>query len=306
MLTASQARLRQLGSLLLPCADEAGFPVARLVVDQIFSALVHQRLTGHRPSVVREDHGFRRRSSPPDPTSDRLATAIAERLGTGRSSSMPSRRSSPATRSIGRCSTPEPLRQGEGDDYLSPDDRAYQAFITALLVADQFQGHATVPSSRGACRGNGTGTRPSGLGQKPVGASPIPGPGGSHAVVQLRREDQAGRCGTWSGSRPGSDSRAATGLRMIPASGRSFCGTAAFTATASTAPLGKAWPPRMGPGSSLPARSPGGGTRIARHRPPGRINLARYLEGNPGDAPATTMLGGLLRYLGRRTTRFSR
>ena len=82
-----KAELRALGSLLLPCADEARVPGgAALAVDrEIFSRTVHDRVTGHpNITVVREEV-----AELPSPavvatgplTSERLARAIAARLG---------------------------------------------------------------------------------------------------------------------------------------------------------------------------------------------------------------------------------
>ena len=82
-----KAELRALGSLLLPCADEARVPGgAALAVDrEIFSRAVHQRVTGHpNITVVRGE-----RVDLPSPgvvatgplTSQRLAEAMAGRLG---------------------------------------------------------------------------------------------------------------------------------------------------------------------------------------------------------------------------------
>jgi methylenetetrahydrofolate--tRNA-(uracil-5-)-methyltransferase len=84
-----KAELRDLGSVLLPLADEARVPGgAALAVDrEVFSTLVHQKITSHpRITVSREEA-----RALPAPgivatgplTSDALAEAIAARLGVG-------------------------------------------------------------------------------------------------------------------------------------------------------------------------------------------------------------------------------
>ncbi|MBA3317553.1 MAG: FAD-dependent oxidoreductase, partial [Gemmatimonadales bacterium] len=82
-----KAELRALGSLLLPCADEARVPggTALAVDREIFSRAVHRRVAGHPGiTVIREEV-----AELPSPavvatgplTSERLAGAIASRLG---------------------------------------------------------------------------------------------------------------------------------------------------------------------------------------------------------------------------------
>src|SRR5829696_1331070 len=82
-----KAEMRLLGSVVLAAADEARVPGgSALTVDRdVFSALVHQRVTSHpRVTVMREEV-----SALPSPgivatgplTSDALAAAIRERLG---------------------------------------------------------------------------------------------------------------------------------------------------------------------------------------------------------------------------------
>src|SRR5512141_2225964 len=84
-----KAELRLLGSILLECADRAAVPggTALAVDREVFSRLVHERVTAHpRITVVREEA-----TELPTPaviatgplTSDRLAAAIAARLGAG-------------------------------------------------------------------------------------------------------------------------------------------------------------------------------------------------------------------------------
>src|SRR3990167_3281461 len=75
----------------------------------------------------------------------------------------------------------------------------YQAFIAALLVGDQFQGHAfdEVPYFEGCLPVEEMATRgPETLRFGPMKAVGLPDPRAGrvpHAVVQLRREDRAGQ-----------------------------------------------------------------------------------------------------------------
>jgi methylenetetrahydrofolate--tRNA-(uracil-5-)-methyltransferase len=204
-----KAEIRLLGSLLMEVADEARIPGgAALTVDRgVFAREVTRRVETHpRITVVREEV-----AELPSPgivatgplTSDRLAAAIAERLGVA---------SLAFYDAIAPIVDGESLDQsvlyrlsrygkGEGDDFLNaPLSRdAYEAFITDLLSADQHAGHAfdAVPYFEGclpieemARRGRETmrfgPLKPVGLPDPRTGQEP-------HAVVQLRREDRAGQ-----------------------------------------------------------------------------------------------------------------
>lgn len=313
--------LRQLGSLLLPCADEARVPGgSALVVDrEIFSALVHQRLTGHPAiEVVREEI-----TGIPAPaviatgplTSDRLAAAIAERLGTGSLAFFDAIAPIIADDSLDRSVLYALSRygKGEGDDYLNAPMTAeqYQAFVAALLVGDQFHGHAfdEVPYFEGCLPVEEMATRgPETLRfgpMKPVGL-PDPRTGREpHAVVQLRREDRAGQMWNLVGFQ--------TRLR-IPEQQRVFrmipgLGDAEFLRYGSIhrncylnspAALAEGLATRDGAGVFFAGQITGveGYTESLGTGLLAGINLARYLEGRPlATPPATTMLGGLLRYL---------
>ncbi|MEK7381281.1 MAG: methylenetetrahydrofolate--tRNA-(uracil(54)-C(5))-methyltransferase (FADH(2)-oxidizing) TrmFO [Gemmatimonadota bacterium] len=313
--------LRQLGGLLLPCADEARVPGgSALVVDrEIFSALVHQRLTGHPAiEVVREEI-----TEIPAPaviatgplTSDRLATAIAERLGTGSLAFFDAIAPIIADDSLDRSVLYALSRygKGEGDDYLNAPMTAeqYQAFITALLVADQFQGHAfdEVPYFEGCLPVEEMATRgPETLRfgpMKPVGL-PDPRTGREpHAVVQLRREDRAGQMwnlvGFQTRLRIPEQQRV---FRMIPGLGEAeFLRYGSIHRNCylnSPAALGEGLATRDGAGVFFAGQITGveGYTESLGTGLLAGINLARYLEGKPlATPPVTTMLGGLLRYL---------
>ena len=204
-----KAEIRLLGSLLMEVADEARIPGgAALTVDrEVFAREVTRRVEMHpRINVVREEV-----IELPSPgivatgplTSDRLAAAIAQRLGAA---------SLAFYDAIAPIVDGESLDQsvlyrlsrygkGEGDDFLNaPLSRdAYEAFVDDLLAADQHAGHAfdTAPYFEGclpveemARRGRETlrfgPLKPVGLPDPRTGQEP-------HAVVQLRREDLAGQ-----------------------------------------------------------------------------------------------------------------
>jgi len=204
-----KAEIRLLGSLLMEVADEARIPGgAALTVDrEVFAREVTRRVETHpRMTVVREEV-----TELPSPgivatgplTSDRLASAIADRLGVA---------SLAFYDAIAPIVDGESLDQtvlyrlsrygkGEGDDFLNaPLNRdAYEAFITDLLAADQHAGHTfdAVPYFEGclpieemARRGRETlrfgPLKPVGLPDPRTGQEP-------YAVVQLRREDRAGQ-----------------------------------------------------------------------------------------------------------------
>ncbi|HET9515933.1 MAG TPA: methylenetetrahydrofolate--tRNA-(uracil(54)-C(5))-methyltransferase (FADH(2)-oxidizing) TrmFO, partial [Gemmatimonadales bacterium] len=204
-----KAELRELGSLLLQCADEARVPGgAALAVDrEVFSRAAHERLSSHpNIAVVREEV-----SGLPEPgiiatgplTSEALAQAIASRLGTTSLSFYDAIAPIVASESLVRDTVYALSRYGKGggDDYLnSPLDRdGYEAFIDALLAGDQYQGHdfdqvpyfeGCLPVEEMARRGRETlrfgPMKPVGLPDPRTGREPW-------AVVQLRREDQAGQ-----------------------------------------------------------------------------------------------------------------
>jgi methylenetetrahydrofolate--tRNA-(uracil-5-)-methyltransferase len=204
-----KAELRALGSLLLPCADEARVPGgSALTVDRdVFSRLVDERIHSHpNITVVRGEV-----TALPSPgvvatgplTSDRLADAIAARLGTGALALYDAIAPIVSAESLDRSRIYALSRygKGDGDDYLNcPMDRArYDAFLDALTAADQYSGHAfddvpyfegCLPIEEMARRGRET---PRFGPMKPVGL-PDPASGREpYAVVQLRREDRAGR-----------------------------------------------------------------------------------------------------------------
>jgi methylenetetrahydrofolate--tRNA-(uracil-5-)-methyltransferase len=204
-----KAELRALGSLLLECADHAAVPGGTaLAVDRdVFSRAVHDRVTAHpRIRVQREEA-----AKLPSPgvvatgplTSDRLAEAIAARLGAGALAFYDAIAPIVSDESLDRSALYALSRYGKGggDDYLNApmDAVAYEAFIDALTAADQFSGHdfdavpyfeGCLPVEEMARRGRETlrfgPMKPVGLPDPRTGRDP-------YAVVQLRREDKAGQ-----------------------------------------------------------------------------------------------------------------
>ena len=204
-----KAELRALGSLLLECADHAAVPGGTaLAVDRdVFSRAVHDRVTAHpRIRVQREEA-----AELPSPgvvatgplTSDRLAEAIAARLGAGALAFYDAIAPIVSDESLDRSVLYALSRYGKGggDDYLNApmDAVAYEAFIDALTAADQFSGHdfdavpyfeGCLPVEEMARRGRETlrfgPMKPVGLPDPRTGRDP-------YAVVQLRREDKAGQ-----------------------------------------------------------------------------------------------------------------
>ena len=316
-----KAEVRLLGSLLLPCADEARVPGgSALAVDRdAFSRLVHERLHGHpRISVVRGEV-----TTLPEAgvvatgplTSDRLAAAIGERLGAAALAFYDAIAPIVAADSIDhdRVYALSRYGKGDGDDYLNcPMTREeYEGFIDALVAADQFHGHefdavpyfeGCLPVEEMAKRGRETlrfgPMKPVGLPDPRTGREP-------YAVVQLRREDRGGQMWNLVGFQ--------TRLR-IPEQKRVFAmipGLAGveylrYGSIHRNAYLNS--PAALGPALT----APGNGRLFFAGQLTGvegyteslgtgllaGINLARVLGGRePAVPPPVTMLGGLYRYL---------
>lgn len=205
-----KAEMRRLGSLVLQAADAARVPGgAALAVDRaMFSRAVHDRVGSHPLiTVIREEL-----AELPTPavvatgplTSERLSDAFARRLGVEALAFFDAIAPIVADDSLDH----EPLfrasryGKGEGDDYLNApmDAPQYEAFVAALLGAEQYEPphefdripyfEGCLPVEEMARRGPET-LRFGPM--KPVGL-PDPHTGReAHAVVQLRREDQAGQ-----------------------------------------------------------------------------------------------------------------
>jgi methylenetetrahydrofolate--tRNA-(uracil-5-)-methyltransferase len=316
-----KAELRRLGSLLLCCADEARIPGgSALAVDRaVFSGRVHERISAHpRIELVRGEVG-----EIPSPavvatgplTSDCLARALADRLGTGALAFYDAIAPVVADESLDKASLYARSRYGKGggDDYLNApmDQAAYGAFVEALIAADQFQAHdfdqvpyfeGCLPIEEMARRGPETlrfgPLKPVGLPDPRTGRDP-------HAVVQLRREDRAGQMWNLVGFQ--------TRLRILEQQ-RVFSSIPGLAAAEylrfgsihrnsyvnSPASLTPALTLRDDEMVFLAGQMTGveGYTESLGTGLLAGINLARQLAGHPAELPPpTTMLGGLYRYL---------
>ncbi|HEY9505541.1 MAG TPA: methylenetetrahydrofolate--tRNA-(uracil(54)-C(5))-methyltransferase (FADH(2)-oxidizing) TrmFO [Gemmatimonadales bacterium] len=316
-----KSELRELGSLLLPCADEARVPggTALAVDREIFSGLVHDRVTSH-PNISVERGEV---TGLPTPaviatgplTSDRLAEAIASRLGTAALAFYDAIAPVVADDSLDhdRLYALSRYGKGGGDDYLNaPLDRAgYERFLDALVAADQYQAHVfdqvsyfegCLPVEEMARRGRETlrfgPMKPVGLPDPRTGREP-------YAVVQLRREDRAGQMwnlvGFQTRLRIPEQQRV---FRMLPGLGEAeFLRYGSIHRNAyvnSPAALGPALTARdddrlffAGQLTGVEGYTESLGTGLLAG-----INLARRLSGRPATVPPpTTMLGALYRYL---------
>ena len=210
-----KAEMRLLGSVVLWAADEARVPGgSALTVDRdVFSAAVHDRVTSHpRVTVVREEV-----VELPSPgivatgplTSDALAETIRRRLGVealafyDAIAPIVSRDSIDDALVFRASRYGKETMDGAGEDgaYLNcPFTREqYEAFIDALIAADQHHGHdfdeapyfeGCMPVEEMARRGRDTlrfgPMKPVGLRDPRTGRD-------AYAVAQLRMEDRAGR-----------------------------------------------------------------------------------------------------------------
>lgn len=210
-----KAEMRELGSIILTAADEARVAAgSALAVDRdVFSAAVHDRILAHKNiTVVREEM-----TTLPSPgiiatgplTSDGLATAIRERLGVESLAFYDAIAPIIAEESLDHSIVFRASRYGketmegadEGGAYLNcPMDKPqYEAFMDALATADQFTSHefdkvpyfeGCMPVEEMARRGRESlrfgPMKPVGLDDPRTGRRPW-------AVVQLRKEDRAGR-----------------------------------------------------------------------------------------------------------------
>ncbi len=315
-----KAELRELGSVLLPLADEARVPGgSALAVDrEIFSILADDKLRSH-PRITVQDGEVTSLRSPgvvaTGPlTSDALAAAIAERLGTGAMAFYDAIAPIVSGESLDHARLFAASRYGKGgDDYLNaPMSREqYEAFIDALVAGDQFPGHdfdavpyfeGCMPVEEMARRGRET---PRFGPMKPVGLTDPATGREAHAVLQLRREDAAGQMWNLVGCQ--------TRLR-IPEQRRVFSmipglENAEFLRYGSIhrnsylnspAALGAGLATRDDPTLFFAGQLTGveGYTESLGTGLLAGINLARVLGGKPVVVPPpTTMLGGLYRYL---------
>jgi methylenetetrahydrofolate--tRNA-(uracil-5-)-methyltransferase len=316
-----KAELRLLGSVLLGCADEARVPGgAALAVDRGVFARRATELVGAHPNIrlVREEA-----TDLPSPgivatgplTSDRLAAAIATRLGADALAFYDAIAPIVATDSLDRPRLFAASRygKGEGDDYLNAPLTAeeYERFITLLLSADRYPGHdfegmpyfaGCLPVEEMAARGKESlrfgPMKPVGLTDPATGRRP-------HAVVQLRQEDRAGQM--W--NLVGFQTRLRTGeqqrvFRTIPGLGaaeflrygsihrNSYVNSPAFLSPHLAL---KDAPTTLVAGqlTGVEGYTESLGTGLLAG-----INLARLLRGEaPVIPPPATMLGALMAYL---------
>ena len=316
-----KTELRDLGSLLLECADLTRVPAgAALAVDRDqFSQEVHNRVTAHPRVTVRREEI----ADLPSPgivatgplTSDRLAECISQRLGSTALAFYDAIAPIISAESLDhdRLYALSRYGKGEGDDYLNaPLDRdAYESFLSELVSADQFSGHdfdkvpyfeGCLPVEEMARRGPETlrfgPMKPVGLRDPRNGREP-------YAVVQLRREDRAGQMwnlvGFQTRLRIPEQQRV---FRMIPGLEQgeflrygSIHRNAYVNSPASLGPALTAKDDDMlffaGQFTGVEGYTESLGTGLLAG-----INLARRLRGLPSAVPpVTTMLGGLYRYL---------
>ncbi|MEP6591681.1 MAG: methylenetetrahydrofolate--tRNA-(uracil(54)-C(5))-methyltransferase (FADH(2)-oxidizing) TrmFO [Gemmatimonadota bacterium] len=316
-----KAELRDLGSILLPIADEARVPGgSALAVDrEVFSTLVNAKVQSHpRITVVREES-----VELPSPgivatgplTSDALATAIAARLGVDALAFYDAIAPILSAESLDMDVLYAKSRwgKGEGDDYLNAPmtQPEYEAFIDVLTAADQFHGHefdavpyfeGCLPVEEMAKRGRETlrfgPMKPIGLHHPVTNREP-------YAAVQLRREDKAAQMWNLVGFQ--TRLRIPEQIRVL----RSIPGlaTAEFLRYGSIhrnsyinspGSLGPALQERDGAPLFFAGQLTGveGYTESLGTGLLAGINLARVLQGEPVVVPPpTTMLGALLRYL---------
>ena len=316
-----KAELRDLGSILLPIADQARVPggTALAVDREVFASLVQEKILAH-PRIRVERGEVTELPSPgivaTGPlTSDALAQAIATRLGTGALAFYDAIAPIVSVESLDHDVLYAMSRwgKGDGDDYLNAPMSLlqYEAFIDALTAADQFHGHefdavpyfeGCLPVEEMAKRGRET---PRFGPMKPIGL-PDPKTGrDAYAVVQLRREDKAGQMWNLVGFQtrlripeqqkvfrmiPGLE--AAEFLRYGSIHRNSYVNAPAALAQALQAKDGA---PLFFAGqlTGVEGYTESLGTGLLAG-----INLARLLAGQSlVTPPPTTMLGGLLRYL---------
>jgi methylenetetrahydrofolate--tRNA-(uracil-5-)-methyltransferase len=323
-----KAEMRALGCLVLEAADAARVPAgSALAVDrEVFSAFVHDRVHAH-PRITVERGEI---STLPTPgivatgplTSDALAGAIRERLGVTGLAFYDAIAPIVSAESIDHAFAFRQARwdketmaggAADGGAYLNcPMSREeYDAFIDALIAADQFTAHAfddvpyfegCMPVEEMARRGRETlrhgPMKPVGLRDPRTGTRPW-------AVVQLRREDAAGRMwnlvGFQTRMRIGEQQKV---IRMIPGLAEaeflrfgSIHRNSYLNAPATLAPHLAL---RDAPTTLFAGQLTGveGYTESTATGLLAAVNLDRLLRGEAAVLPpTTTMLGALYRYL---------
>ena len=316
-----KAELRLLGSLLLGIADETRVPGgAALAVDRaLFARRATERILAHPLIRVEREEA----AELPSPgvvatgplTSDRLAAAIAARLGAPGLAFYDAIAPIVAGESLDHARLFRASRygKGEGQDYLNVPLTApeYEALVDALLAADPRPAHdfdpvpyfeGCLPVEEMARRGRET-LRFGPL--KPVGLEDPHTGREAHAVLQLRREDGAGQM--W--SLVGFQTRLRTAdqervLRAVPGLERAefhrhgsvHRNTFLNAPAALSAHLSPKDDERVlfaGQLTGVEGYTESLGTGVLAG-----LNLARMLRGEPPLVPPpVTMLGALLHYL---------
>jgi methylenetetrahydrofolate--tRNA-(uracil-5-)-methyltransferase len=318
-----KTEMRALGSLLLRVAEEARVPGGTaLVVDRTeFARRMTDAIQAHPGiRVVREEVA----DLPDGPaivatgplTSDALSASVRRALGDEGLAFFDAIAPIISDESIDRAVVFAASRwgKGEGDDYLNvPFTREqYEAFLDALRGAESYEGHdwENVPYFEGCLpievmAARGVDTLRFGP-MKPVGL-PVPQWDGkrAHAILQLRREDRAGQMWNLVGFQTrlkiGEQKRV---FRMIP--GLEQAEFLRFGSIHRNTYLN--FPARLSPHGSLRARPElifagqltgvEGYTESTAVGILAAVNLDRIVRGEePVLPPATTMLGGLMRYL---------
>jgi methylenetetrahydrofolate--tRNA-(uracil-5-)-methyltransferase len=334
-----KAEMRLLGSVVLQGADAARVPAgSALAVDRdVFSVHVHERVVNHPGVTVVREEVTELPSGPcmiaPGPlTGETLAESVRARLGVQSLAFYDAIAPIIAVESIDHTvafraarwdketmpdsETQAPAQwsaqEGEGAYLNCAMDKAqYEAFIDALAEADQFTAHefdkvpyfeGCMPVEEMARRGRESlrfgPMKPIGLRDPRTGKRPW-------AVVQLRREDRAGRMwnvvGFQTRLRIPEQQRV---LRMIPGlEGAEFLRFGSIHRNAyvnSPAALSPHLSLRDDPTVLFAGQFTGveGYTESTATGLLGAINLSRLIAGKEAVLPpATTMLGALYRYL---------
>jgi len=317
-----KAEMRCLGSIVLQAADQARVPGgAALAVDRtVFADAVHARVTAHpRITLARGEV-----TELPSPgviatgplTSEALSRTIAARLGVNALAFFDAIAPIVASDSLDRDLLFRASRYGKGggDDYLNAPltEPEYDAFLTALAAADQYEPHhefdrtpyfeGCLPVEEMARRGRDVlrfgPMKPVGLTDPRTGREPF-------AVVQLRQEDRAAQLwnlvGFQTRLRISEQQRV---LRMIPGLARAeflrygqiHRNSYVNSPQALTAHLAARDDPQLifaGQLTGVEGYMESAATGILAG-----MNLARLLCGlEPLLPPPTTMLGALYRYL---------
>jgi methylenetetrahydrofolate--tRNA-(uracil-5-)-methyltransferase len=333
-----KAEMRALGSLILRAADEARVPGgSALAVDrEVFAATVQQWVTAHpRIEIVREEV-----TELPSPgivatgplTSDALSATIQKRLGVeslafydaiapivaGESIDAAvvfrASRYGKETMAAAQATSAEGAADlaGEGAYVNCPFNRdQYEAFLDALVAADQYEGHdfdpipyfeGCMPIEEMARRGRETlrfgPMKPVGLRDPRTGRE-------AHAIAQLRMEDRGGRMWNLVGFQTRLRTREQQRVfRMIPGLsqaeflrwGSVHRNSYVNAAAALTSHLSLRDDPMMLFAGQLTGVE--GYTESSATGLLAGINLARLVAGEPpAIPPPITMLGALYRYL---------